>query len=253
MPANCKNCNAPLSGLYCPSCGQHTDGNKRLNWSFVANDFVNNILNFERGFLGTYWALLIRPGVVVREYLGGKRKKYLSPPRYFAIILVLVSLLYWVNPPNWESSIRQANESLTFIPEQVREEVGYWNYQLIFFMPIIAALIRAIFYPALSYLFWPRQRLNFVEHLAAMFYFQATWLSLLLLFYLLIYTPFPDLLHNKYFFQVGILIVWVYMYWVSMRLFKAYPFWHRLWRAFAFVVTISAIWFLITILFAYWG
>jgi len=89
MPAqHCLNCGAALTGLerFCAGCGQRTD-TTRLSMRDVARDLLHSFVNIERSPLSFAWALLARPGIVAREYIEGKRRRYYGP---FATLTVLV-------------------------------------------------------------------------------------------------------------------------------------------------------------------
>ena len=84
----CLNCGNAIVGpaRFCPRCGQRTD-TARLSMRDGARGLMHSFVNIERSPLAFAWALLVRPGVVAREYVAGKRRRYYGP---FATLTVLV-------------------------------------------------------------------------------------------------------------------------------------------------------------------
>jgi hypothetical protein len=73
----CLNCeeNLEISAKFCPQCGQKTDTH-RLTIGHIVHDSVHAITHADKGIFHLLKDLAVRPGVVAREYIGGKRKKY---------------------------------------------------------------------------------------------------------------------------------------------------------------------------------
>ena len=93
----CPNCEAERAGPYCQGCGQHhLEG--RITLRLLWRGFAERFLKLERGLMGTFLAVLVRPGVVAREYVQGKRARYLNPLSYLflgaALTLLLMPLMY---------------------------------------------------------------------------------------------------------------------------------------------------------------
>lgn len=85
---NCLNCDGPLAAeqRFCARCGQRTD-TARLSTLDMLRELMHSFVNVERGPLTFAWALLVRPGVVAREYVQGRRRRHYGP---FATLVVLV-------------------------------------------------------------------------------------------------------------------------------------------------------------------
>jgi len=84
----CLNCGTPLQGVHCHNCGQKAHVHRTLR-GFL-NDLVHGVLHFEGKFWRTMPLLFWRPGRVMREYIEGKRAKYVSPIALF-LFTVFVS------------------------------------------------------------------------------------------------------------------------------------------------------------------
>ena len=57
-----------------------------MDWPWLIHEVQYGIFNVDRGIFFTLKELLIRPGHAVRDYLGGKRKRYFAP---FGLIMLL--------------------------------------------------------------------------------------------------------------------------------------------------------------------
>ena len=99
----CLNCQQPLdiSDVYCPYCSQ-LNSNKQLSAIDFFGEFLNSIVVFDSRFRNTLKDLLLRPGVITRNYAKGQRLKYANPFRFFlsaSIIYFLVNgLINVINP-----------------------------------------------------------------------------------------------------------------------------------------------------------
>ena len=78
MATTCLNCGTPLTAKYCPQCGQKANVG-RLTWHHLGEEIAHFFTHIEQGFLKTTKDLLIKPGIVQKNYLDGKRKIYHKP------------------------------------------------------------------------------------------------------------------------------------------------------------------------------
>jgi len=95
---NCLNCNATVLGRYCQACGQENTEPKETFWHMFTH-FFYDITHFDGSFFVTLKDLLFKPGFLSREYMLGRRKKYLHPVRMYVFtsavfFLVFFSLFY---------------------------------------------------------------------------------------------------------------------------------------------------------------
>lgn len=87
----CLNCETQYSGWFCPQCGQKCHV-RRLTTLEVIKDFLEAISDSDKGFLRTVIDLSQNPGKMMKDYLGGKRKRYLSAGKYTLLFVVLYTL-----------------------------------------------------------------------------------------------------------------------------------------------------------------
>lgn len=87
---NCLNCGAEVPLVYCPTCGQ-MNREPKFNLKDLITDFVHDFTHFDSKFFRTTLLLLTKPGFLTKEFIEGKRLKYLNPVRMY----VFTSALYF--------------------------------------------------------------------------------------------------------------------------------------------------------------
>ena len=90
--ARCRNCGADAPGAFCPACGQETTLALPTARQFL-KEAAGRYVAFDGRMWRTLAALLFRPGYLTREYLAGRRRRYIRPARLF---LVLSLVLFFV-------------------------------------------------------------------------------------------------------------------------------------------------------------
>ena len=89
--ASCLNCGTPLTGPFCAGCGQR-DIPPYPSVRELAVDAFWELSGWDGRFATTVRALVRRPGLLTREFLEGRRARYISPLRLY----LMASLAYFV-------------------------------------------------------------------------------------------------------------------------------------------------------------
>lgn len=89
-PGPCRNCATPVPDRFCPACGQLAANFHRPVFSLITEGLADSF-SIDGRIARTLPALLLRPGVITRNYLDGKRARYVPPFRLF----LLSSLLFF--------------------------------------------------------------------------------------------------------------------------------------------------------------
>lgn len=87
----CANCGAQLSGNYCATCGQPAHVHRTLG--HMVEEFLHGLLHFDTRAWCTLPMLVFRPGTLTRDYIHGKRARFISP---LAIFLLAVFTMFVV-------------------------------------------------------------------------------------------------------------------------------------------------------------
>lgn len=91
---NCLNCNAIVQGRFCHNCGQENVEPKETVWHLVSH-FFKDITHFDGKFFSTIKYLFIKPGFLSREYMEGRRARYVNPVRLYVFTSAFFFLLFF--------------------------------------------------------------------------------------------------------------------------------------------------------------
>jgi len=91
---DCLNCGATVLGRYCQACGQENTEPKETFWHMFTH-FFYDITHFDGSFFVTLKDLLFKPGFLSREYMLGRRKKYLHPVRMYVFTSAVFFLVFF--------------------------------------------------------------------------------------------------------------------------------------------------------------
>ena len=91
---DCLNCGTLVHGRYCHVCGQENIVVKQSFWSLTKH-FVFDIFHFDGKFFDTLRHLFFTPGTISKEYVSGKRMKYLDPIRMYLFTSALFFLVFF--------------------------------------------------------------------------------------------------------------------------------------------------------------
>jgi hypothetical protein len=87
--ARCRNCGAAIAGNYCAHCGQETAAELPPAGRFL-REAAGRYVALDGRLWRTLGALLFRPGFLTREYLEGRRRRYVRPSRLFVVLSLLM-------------------------------------------------------------------------------------------------------------------------------------------------------------------
>ncbi len=89
----CLNCQAALApgARFCSQCGQDTANHPPSLMEFT-HEFVSHYIAVEGKLWKSLWGLMARPGFLTREYLAGRKQRYVLPLR----LLLTLGLLFFL-------------------------------------------------------------------------------------------------------------------------------------------------------------
>lgn len=91
---NCLNCGTEVMGRYCHNCGQENIDPEESTWHFVVH-FFNDVTHFDGKFFTTLKDLLFKPGYLSKEYMIGRKVRYLNPVRMYLFTSFIFFLIFF--------------------------------------------------------------------------------------------------------------------------------------------------------------
>ena len=82
---DCLNCGTIVAGRYCQNCGQENIEGKETFFQIVYH-FIEDITHFDGKLIHTLRLLIGKPGFLTKEYVAGKRFRYIHPIRMYIFI-----------------------------------------------------------------------------------------------------------------------------------------------------------------------
>jgi len=94
----CLNCGQPFVGdeNFCSYCGQKNT-NKKLSFVTFLNNLSSGFLSYDSRFWGTFIPLLIKPGEVSKEYISGKRARFVNPFQLYLNVSIIFFLVLGIS------------------------------------------------------------------------------------------------------------------------------------------------------------
>ena len=87
----CANCDTPLAGAFCHACGQKAHLHDKLK--HLIEEFAEGIAHFDGRLWRTLPLLALNPGRLSREWMAGKRVRYVAPLHLFLFAVFLLFLI----------------------------------------------------------------------------------------------------------------------------------------------------------------
>lgn len=94
MAGACANCGQTLQGVYCHACGQKRVDEADRRLGHLLRQALAVLTDADGRLWGSLRALFFRPGRLSRDYLDGRRRRWMSPMALF----LLANVLYFVLP-----------------------------------------------------------------------------------------------------------------------------------------------------------
>lgn len=102
----CKNCEKSFddSYEYCPYCGQEAADN--LTFGVLFSNTIENYFSIDARFFRSFGTLMLKPGVLARRFVDGKRLSYLHPAQFYLFISVVFFFIF-------SFSVRKADNKIS--------------------------------------------------------------------------------------------------------------------------------------------
>ena len=100
---DCLNCGQPLSSSdkFCSNCGQKNI--EKLSFSSFLNQIISGFFSYDSRFWNTFLPLIFKPGEVSKNYIQGKRIRYVNPfQMYLHVSIIFFLILSWTNKTDYK-------------------------------------------------------------------------------------------------------------------------------------------------------
>jgi hypothetical protein len=94
---HCLNCKAALAGQYCAICGQRSRSRLISLWELVGDAF-GDLFELDSRLWRTLIPLFARPGLLTKDYLEGRRARYMPPFRTYLVLSIVFFLAAAFDP-----------------------------------------------------------------------------------------------------------------------------------------------------------
>lgn len=93
----CLNCGQPLTGNenFCSYCGQKNT-TKQLSFSVFLNNLFSGFFSYDSRFWRTFIPLLTKPGKVSKQYIEGKRERFVNPFQLYLNVSIIFFLIFGI-------------------------------------------------------------------------------------------------------------------------------------------------------------
>ncbi len=104
----CLNCGKPLASddVFCSYCGQKNI--EKLNFGSFIGQLISGFFSYDSRFWTTFMPLLFKPGSVSKNYIAGKRKRYVNPFQLYLQVSILFFLILGFTS-DWDNIIPTAD------------------------------------------------------------------------------------------------------------------------------------------------
>lgn len=89
VEAACRNCGHVPVGNFCPQCGQRRMDDAQRRLPHLLAQFFEAATDFDSRFWRSLRALLLQPGRLSREYIEGRRARWIAPMALFLLVNVV--------------------------------------------------------------------------------------------------------------------------------------------------------------------
>jgi hypothetical protein len=92
----CANCAAELTGEYCQECGQKRIHDNEFSLKVFFGRLINDFTDLDSSkIVRTFVAMVAKPGLLAKEFLGGRRGGFVSPVKLYLTFSAIYFLFAW--------------------------------------------------------------------------------------------------------------------------------------------------------------
>ena len=120
----CKNCEKQFDDkyLFCPYCGQQAK--EELTVKVLFYNTINNYFSFDARFFKSFVPLMLKPGLVAKKFVEGKRLKYLHPAQYYLFVSVVFFFIFSFKVREYNSNADQVlKKGFEYVDKENKENL----------------------------------------------------------------------------------------------------------------------------------
>ncbi len=188
LMTNCLNChnNIVKEASFCPNCGAKVI-TERITLKRILSEVAETIFGWDNKYFYTLKSLIIRPHLVLEDYVKGVRKRYVHPFTYLIIGATLVLFTFTFFLDNFMEHLNEFNIKLAENYKNIDvknldlqgtdkiqgEILKYFNIVTLLLIPLYSLFTFIIY----------RKTFNYAEHLVFNAYIQGTGFIVALIFF----------------------------------------------------------------------
>lgn len=193
---NCLNCDESLAkeSAFCASCGAKVV-TQRITLKRITTEVAETIFGWDNKYFVTLRALVIKPHVVLNEYVSGVRKRYVHPFTFLIIGATLVLFTFTLFLDNFMEDLQAFNMQMLEHNKGVGvknldlERVDHVQSEILKYFNIVTLLLIPL-YSLFTYVIY-RKTYHYAEHLIFNAYIQGTGFIIALVFFYLSLVSHP--------------------------------------------------------------
>ena len=110
---SCLNCQTQLKAEdnYCPTCGQENK-NLRIGFWELVIEFLSSNFNFDTKLGRTLVDLLLKPGEITKQFVAGKRVRYVKPMQMYFFVSFVFFLLLGLDPASFVNKTPPSDQQI---------------------------------------------------------------------------------------------------------------------------------------------
>ncbi len=109
---NCQNCGHYVEEHYCTHCGQE-NVETRQPFHFLFTHFIEDFVHYDGSFWQTIKKLFLKPGVLTKEYLSGKRNSSVNPVKMYIFVSFVTFFIISIFPSHKTEYNDTSNEPVS--------------------------------------------------------------------------------------------------------------------------------------------
>ena len=118
----CLNCGARLTGQYCGDCGQRSTSRLISIWELVRDAF-GDLFELDSRLWRTLRPLLFKPGLLTKDYLEGRRARYMPPFRMYLVLSLVFFVVAFFDPRDGLAILYEAEPPAATLDEEAADVV----------------------------------------------------------------------------------------------------------------------------------